>query len=48
MLLAVVTFVFFVALVLGTYAAVTHLPKFMAERELKQRLEELRKETGDR
>ena len=41
MLLAVVTFVFFVALVLGTYAAVTHLPKFMAERELKQRLEDV-------
>ena len=41
MLLAVVTFVFFVALVLGTYAAVTYLPKFMAERELKQRLEDV-------
>jgi tight adherence protein B len=41
MLLPLVVFVFFVALVLGTYAAIVHLPRLLAERELRQRLQEV-------
>src|SRR5579864_6053962 len=39
MLLAVFAFLFFTALTIGTYAAIVHLPKYMAGRELQQRLE---------
>ncbi len=41
MLIAIVVFMFFVALVMGTYAAMTYLPQFMASRELQQRLEDV-------
>ena len=41
MLLPLVVFVFFVALVFGTYAAIVHLPRWMAERQLRQRLQNI-------
>jgi tight adherence protein B len=41
MLLPLVVFAFFVALVMGTYVAIVHLPRLLAERELRQRLQEV-------
>ena len=47
MLLPLVVFLFFVALVMGTYVAITQLPRIMAEREMRQRLEDVAPLTAD-
>jgi len=47
MLLPLVVFLFFVALVMGTYVAITQLPRIMAEREMRQRLEDVALLTAD-
>jgi tight adherence protein B len=41
MMLALVIFAFVVALVMGTYAAMTYLPGFLAEREMDRRLKDV-------
>ena len=41
MLIALVTFIFVVGLVMGTYAAIVHLPGFLASREMDRRLKDV-------
>jgi len=41
MLIALVTFIFVVGLVMGTYAAIVHLPGFLANREMDRRLKDV-------